>query len=60
MENKNRYIINFESNIGKHRSDIEILDKKENKISEVMSVEELEKYEPKNMAEQEYQDWFWD
>lgn len=36
------------------------LDKENNKTKEVMPVEELEEYEPKNMAEQEYQDWFWD
>lgn len=38
----------------------EILDKVSNKTNEVMPVEELEEYEPKSMAEQEYQDWFWD
>ena len=36
------------------------VDKENNKTNGVMSVEELESYEPKNMAEQEYQDWFWD
>lgn len=39
---------------------LEILDKANSKIKEIMPVEELEEYEPKNMAEQEYQDWFWD
>lgn len=36
------------------------LDKENNKTNKVMPVEELEEYEPKNMTEQEYQDWFWD
>ena len=39
---------------------LEILDKENNKTNGVMPVEELEEYEPKNMAEQEYQDWFWE
>ena len=39
---------------------LEILDKENNKTKEVMSVEELEEYEPKNMVELEYQEWFWD
>ena len=38
---------------------LKILDKAINN-KQVMPVEELEEYEPKNIAEQEYQDWFWD
>ena len=39
---------------------LKILDKENNETNEVISVEELEKYEPKNMAELEYQEWFWE
>ena len=38
---------------------LKILDKAINN-KQVMPVEESEEYEPKNIAEQEYQDWFWD
>jgi len=47
-------------NILNYLQELKVNNEEKHKIEEVMSVEELESYEPKNMAEQEYQDWFWD